>query len=230
MKDGIIDKPSEATKGGFQAIKKIEGILQPIKRVDPPEWMTGFGGKAPSDQARIDLEEAIILEMEEGEPEPELTGDKFHFFLSYAPKGKEKPNASGFFTRGFTKSAVELDAKRRGVSVEDGAMSNLYDTRVILEKQEVLLGKIKREGQEEKEDLYSTNFVFVADDDEASGVDMNDHVKTIILGCTKSAAKRAILLDNRAKRLPEYKEALDGDTLAELLGIEMVDGKFAEKE
>ena len=54
MTTDIIDRPEDASKGGFQAIKRVEGILQPLKRV-ASRFESGWGNKPPSDQVEIVL-------------------------------------------------------------------------------------------------------------------------------------------------------------------------------
>lgn len=231
MVDGeIIGKSTEATKGGFQAILKIEGVLQPTKRVKS-RFETGFGGKPAPDQAEIVLEEAVILKMEEGEPEPELKDDKFTTWMTYAQPGKVKPNVNTFFVKHFMKSGEELDAKRRGVEPKDGQLGNLHYTRVVLERQNRFLFKRPKEGGAEGEydETWKVDFVFV-DDTAGDSVDIKEHIKKLVLGKTAPAAKRDLIMDSRAKQHSEYRTALDDGTLAELLGLEVRDGKFAVKE
>ncbi len=228
MTEGIIGSSKEATKGGFQAIKKVEGVLQPIKRVPSVFKESRFHkDKEPNDQAEIKLTEALILEMEEGEPEPDLKDDTFTTWINYAAKGKEKPNVNTFFIKGFMKSGEILEAKLRGVKPEDGILSNLYGTRVTLERKSIpLFKKPKEDNPEEKEDVMGTGYVFV--DEEGGGESLIEHIKKLVLGMTPASAKRNLALDGQAKRHPEYKEALDAGTLDNLLGVKLVEGKFEE--
>ena len=229
MSEDIIGKSSEATKGGFQAIKKVEGILQSVKRV-PSKFETGFGGKPSPDQAEIILTEAIILEMEPGEPEPDLQDDTFRTWMTYAQKGKEKPNVNTFFVKGFVKSGEELDAKRRGVDAKEGIWKNLIDTRVILERKSVFLfKKPKADNPEEKEEFSKVDFVFCLDEESSSASNIEEHIKKLVTGQRKPAALRALNIDSRAKQYPQYIEALKNEKLAEMLWLEVVDGVFTEK-
>lgn len=234
MTEGIIGKSSEATKGGFRAIIEIEGDLCPVKRVPPPPEFTGWGNKPPSDQAEITLESAIIRKMEEGEPEPELQDDRFRTWMTYAGQGKPKPNANSFFAKYFVTSAQELDSKRRGVKLEDGDLHNIEGTRVILRRESKFIFKKRKEGTDpenpEYDEVYQENYVVVVDEEAGDDVNMDDHITGLVVGNVSSVAKRNLLMDARAKQHPEYKKALDDGSLAELLGLEVVDGKFTQKE
>ena len=226
MTTDIIDRPEDASKGGFQAIKRVEGILQPLKRV-ASRFESGWGNKPPSDQVEIVLEEAVILEMEEGEPMPELNEDRFTTWMTYAPPGKDKPSKNTFFVKGFCVAGIEL-AKARGK--EDGTWRDLVNTRIVLEQREVFLFKRRKEaGSEEFDEFNQTNYVPVECGEEQD--DINDYVRSKIVGLNPVAAKRAVLLDNRAKRYPEYKEAIDAGTICEKLGLmEDAEGIFREAE
>ena len=228
----IIGKSSEATKGGFKAVKRVEGTLLPIKRVPSrfTEEDSKFGVK---DQAEIVLEDALIVEMEPGEPEPELKDDRFVTWMTYAAPGKEKPNVNTFFVKHFMTSGEKLDAKRRGVGEKDGILSNVYGTRVVLERQNLFLFKKRKEGSDpdnpEYEEFFQDNYVIV-ECEEGGGADVAGQVKAQVLGNTLPTAKRNLLTSGLGRRFPEYKTALDNGTLAELLGLVVADGKFAEKE
>lgn len=239
---GIIGKSTEASKGGFSGIIAVEGTLQPIIRVPSRFTENRFKpGEPNADQAQIELTDAVICEMEEGEAEPELKDGKFTTWQGYAPPSKPKPNPSTFFVKGFMKSAEALDAKRRGVKEEDGMMPNLYGTRVRLQKKEVFLFKQPKPGQEgvAKEDLEydeksKTDFVVVeCGGDDSSPEDQDEYLRGKLNGLVKSAAKRAMLMDSKIKSRKDYKElvvALNEDTLADKLGMAVIGGKFAITE
>lgn len=226
MSDDLIFRSDEASKGGFQAIKKVTGILVSVKRMPSKfEETTDDEGRTrtPKDQAEVALEDALILEMDEGEPEPELKDGKFTYWMNYALPGKEKPHQNTFFVRGFLKSAEKL-AQERGIP--GGTYKDLFNTVVVLERQEIVLFKRKIEGSDDKEEITQANLVFASDDDASEGIAIVEHIKGLVLGLNKQAALRNLLMDNRAKRYPEYKDALANDTLAEMLGLEVIDGIF----
>jgi len=234
---GIIGKSSEASKGGFQGVLAVEGTLQPVKRVPSRFTENRFKpGEPNSDQAEITVTDAIITEMAEGESEPELKEGKFTTWMTYAPPNKPKPSASTFFVKGFMAYGEQLDAKRRGVAPEEGVLSNLYGTRILLKKEEVFLFKVPKPGQEgvAKEDLEydeksKVDFVPVEVGGDVTPEESDDYLRSKINGCVKSAAKRAMVMDTKIKSRKDYKDlvtALQDDTLAELLGGEFVGGKF----
>ena len=58
---------------------------------------------------------------------------------------------------------------------------------------------------------------------------MDEYVKKLILGCTKSNALRAVTLDAKAKSHPEYREAIgDGSILEKLTLTIGADGTYAD--
>lgn len=230
---GIISKSSEATRGGLQAVIEVEGILRRPVRTDPQKGMTGWGlnadgtAKAASDQAKVTLDEAEIIQMEEGEPEPDLKDGRFTFWMNYAPKGKERPHVNTFFVQGYLKSGEALDAKRRGVDVKDGNIENLYDTRCRLhhvkaeDKVLLLFKQPKEKGSDEKVSVYGTGFLFAEDGVGGTKEDIVDRARKLCLGKNIAAVKRIVMMDNKLKQLPEWKEAVDNGTIAEKLGLKV---------
>ena len=217
MSDEVIGSSGEATRGGFFAVRKVTGLFSELKRVDSkfdPE-QSKF---EPKDQVQVTLEDALILEMEEGEPEPELRDGKYVFWMNYAKKGQTKPHANTFFVKGFCKSAEEIQ-KARGKA--GGGWRDFLDQAIVLEKQSVLLFKRRKDGTDpdnpEYDEFYQEGFVFV--DETAAEGDLSEHVKELIVGKNKQAALRAVLTDNRAKRNPEYKEAINSGAICELVGV-----------
>jgi hypothetical protein len=221
----IVLKSTEATRGGFQAVLEVAGVLKSIERVDPPAGSTGFDGKGASDQAKVTLEDAEIIEMEVGEPEPDLKDHRYVFYMNYAKKGHDKPHQNTFFVQGFLKSGEALDAKRRNVNVSDGSLANLFNTRVNLRKvkkddKKVLLFRQPTEkGSDQKTDVYGEGYVFKEDDTAGGATSVADYARTLCIGKSLSALKRTFLLDAKIKQFPEYKEAADNGTIVELLHL-----------
>lgn len=219
----IIDRPEEASRGSFQAIKKLEGLFVDRTRVEG-KFEDEKGRKR--DQIKVDLEDVVILEMFEGEDEPDLEDGKFSFYLNYALAGKDKAHANTFYVKGFLTSAVAL-AKARGI--ENGSIPELLNTRVVMEYlPAVPLFKIKRkneEGEPEEEVVTGRGWVFSASGAD-EGIDIEEHIKSLVINANKSNALRLLMGDNRVKRDPQWKQALNDGTLADKLGITFVDGVF----
>ena len=221
---------SEAVSGGFRDILKIEGVLEDIN-VKPSKFEKGYGDKPARDQAEFVLHEAIILEMKPGAPEPDLQDDTFKTWQDYAPKGQLMASKHMFFGRYCLPSAEALDAKRRGVDVKEGRWENLKGTRVILEKVEKPMGKVPvdpKDPTSEKKEVFKTDFVFCLDEESSSATNIVEHIKKLVVGQKKPVALRALNIDSRAKQYPQYIEALKNEKLAEMLGLEVVDGIFME--
>jgi len=232
---GIIDRSDQAEKNIFNYIKRVEGILgQPERK--PSRFETGFNNKPSPDQVELVLEEATILEMEEGYDAPDLKDDRFVWWLTYAQPGKDKPSNGTFFVQGFCRSAEEV-MKAKGKP--SAGWRDLVGERVTLERQERLLFKRPRNAQdpepEEGEDptakipIYQSSLVFVTGDEDSGGVE--EYVKALVLGKNKVAAKRSLMLDGRAKKYPEYKAAIEDDSICEILGIAQDEnGVYVEAE
>ena len=235
MAEDIILRSYEASHGGFRSIKSIEGILQPVKRVPAPATWEKRGDKDNNDQVQIELEDAVIVEMEEGETEPDLQESKFKTWMGYAPPQQLKPSNASFFVRGFMKSGEKLAATRKGLTEEQLAampkeqrptVAELYGTRVRLTRKEVkLFDQKKPDGT--KEAKTATNFVI--EEASSGGGNIDDLARTLVLGKTIPAAKRELTLNPRTKRDNKYREALEAGTLAEMLGIQLAGGVFKVK-
>lgn len=225
MTQGIMGRSDEASKGQWNSIEKVRGLLVSVERVPPSEnASTDYG--PPKDQAEIVLEDAIILQMAEGEIEPELRDDRFVVKMNYAAKGKEKSHVNSFFTKGFCASAEEV-CKEMGNA--KGGWQDLVGSVVTLESQTLVLFQKKskdEDGEDVFEDITGTNYVFVADDGDG-GAGLDDHLRNLLVGKTPTAVTRALLMDARARRVPDIKTELKSGALAERLGLEVVDGVFA---
>lgn len=215
----LMGRSDEASKGAWQGILKVQGVLAPLERIPSGFETSSFGKGPPKDQAVITLEDAIILEMEEGEETPELKDDKFTFYLPYAAPGKEKAGESTFFTKGFCKSA-ELLCLVLGIA--GGGYKDLIGTVVTMESQAVLLFKQRsRETGEVEEVTGNPHFLFVGAGDE-SPEDTDDHLRGLMVGKNQAAALRAVMMDIKGKRLgtaAEIRAMFEDGSLAERLGL-----------
>lgn len=232
-----VENERELAVGGFQGIKKIRGLLVSINVEDPPEnWEN-----REKQVVAVKLEDCAVLEMFGDEEIFELRDGKFSFFITYAKEGN-KPHQASIYSKCWLASARELGK----------VPSEFIGKYITLEKQPRLLfqkplmeddgtGKkvvvLDEEGAKILEDVLAVDkdgrpnhFCFVADETVDSPA-VKEHVRTLLLkdgGLNEKAALRALLTDTKAKQFPTYKDALNAGTLAEELGLKVVDGKFTE--
>lgn len=229
MVDDLIGRSSEASKGGFQGILKLQGLLASVERKPSSFETSSFGTGPPKDQAEVVLEDTIILEMEEGEPEPDLTDDKFTFWMNYAAPGKPKAHQNTFFVKGFCASA---EAVQKEMGNAEGGYKDFIGTVVTLERQRVFLFKRpSKEEEGEDEEFYSENFVFASGGDE-SPEDMDDHLRGLMVGKNQAATLRAVMMDVKGKRLgsaAEIRTMFTDGSLAKRLGLERDEEDEASK-
>jgi len=218
MGEGIIGKSSQAAKSAFSSIDEIEGILQAPTRIKNKFGEFDDNGKVRPDQAEIKLTDALILKMEEGVEEPELKDGVFTTWINYAPPGKD-PSGRSFFVKGFLKSGEALDAKRRSVDIKEGDIANVYGTRVRLVKAtiELFTPKPKPGSDEVPEVVSATNFI--VDELGGSAEDIGDHILKLVDGKNIPMATKALMMDARAKRNTQYKDAISNGSLDKLLPV-----------
>lgn len=207
----FITNTKEATKGGFQAILKIRGLFELPTRV--PSKFTNSDGSPGNDQIEVTLKDPVILEMEEGEAEPELKDGKFTWWMGYAKPGAKAAHKNTFYIRGFLTS-IE-NAKE--------TLPGLVGRYTTWERKDVDLGFKNKEGNP----VSGRNFVYCAEQT-ADSPDIVAHIKTLVVGLNEAAVMRNLVMDARSKQFPEYKDALNAGTLAEKLGLKFVDGVFTE--
>lgn len=211
--EGMVFKSSEASKGAFQGIKMLRGLLVDIDRV-AGKVFEGQEGKTPKDQAQIKLEDVAILEMEEGEEEPELKEGKFTIWMPYAQPGK-KPHKNSLWIKGFVASAEKL-----------GKTPIEFKGEYITLAREPIHLFTNEAGESVDYDCW----VFAEDEASAGSGDILGHVQKLIIGNNKSTAMRNLLTNARAKQYPEYRQAITNGTHEEELGVVLVDGKYQAKE
>jgi hypothetical protein len=239
-------RSDEASKGSYQSIKKIRGILQPLKRV--PSKFKNDEGEPGNDQAEVTLLDAEILEMFEGEAAPELPDGKFTFWLNYAPPKAAKAHENTFYNRGFVMSAESLVAAKLGVVKDylEWAGKKIAERREIMVKspaigtavpasfnQLVTLEYVTKESKRvvlfkdrKKKDaagneplVYGQGFIFVGSETDAKGIE--DHIKSLIVGKTPALSLKAVLMDARAKHQEDYVQAAREGKLHEKLGLKL---------
>lgn len=224
----FVESSKEARHGGFRGIKKIRGLLVSIKKVPPRFAESDYG--EPKEQIEFTLEDALILEMFPGEEEFELKDNLFTGWVPYAVEGKA-PHINSGYMKCWVASAEKLGKKP----------SEFIGQYVTLEKIPTVLFKQPKLGEDKKPlldedgkkiyvEVSADNvFCFVADET-ADSKNTREYVRDLISGLNEKAALRRLLTDIRAKQFPEYKEALNSGTLADMLELVLVDGKFQEPE
>ena len=227
MTTGFVETSAGASRGGFQGIKKIRGVLSEIKKVPPRFTDSDYG--APKEQIEFTLEDAEILEMFPGEDEFELKDGKYTGWITYAEVGKS-PSANSAYIKCWVASAEKLGKKP----------TDFIGQVVVLDKVDTLLFKKPKFGDDKKPILDAegkkvmeeirTNRVFgFAGEESAGSTDNKTYVTNALVGLNQKAALRKLLTDPKTKQFPEYKAKLADGTLAEYLGLTIVDDKFALK-
>ena len=221
------DNPEEASKGGFQGIKKIRGILAKMERVDPRFTDTKYG--KPKDTIEVTLTNAAVLEMANKEEEPELRDNEFKFWIPYAEPGVEKPSANSIFTKCWAATALEAYKKRA---------SELQGEYVTLERRRVVLFKtdkgednkplpLNEDGSKQYREVATDKYFCFVPDVEDSG-DYTEQIIAKVLGKPEKVAARAVLMDGKVQQHPEFRDAVRTGTLAQLLGLELKDGVYTK--
>ena len=207
-----------AVESGIKAILEIEGTL-----LKPTKEASTFEG-ANIDQLKLQLADAVILKMVEGAEQPELKDNIFTQWLKYGKNGAQAPVKGTFLVKHFLPDAEKLYAKLTNAPVIPGTLMNLVGQRVRWVRLDVPYTiKDKVTGEEKKG--ISSHYTFALDI--MTPEDIKTHVKKLVVGKNETAAKRALVMDAVAKTHPEYKAALDNNTLTDTLGITQVDGVFA---
>jgi len=223
----FVESTKEASRGGFQGIKKIRGLLTEMKRVPPPEgWGSDYG--EPKDQIKFTLEDAAILEMFPGEEEFELKDNKFVGMVPYAVEGKN-PHSNSSYMKCWVASAERMGKKP---SEFIGQYVTLEKIPVVLFKQGIR-GEDKKplldeDGQKIYKEVETTNTFSFVPDETSDSENIKDYIRDLVSGLNQKATLRKLLVDPKAKQFPEFKEALQDGTLAKMLNLALEDDKFVE--
>jgi len=212
--DGIISGSAEATAVGFKAVQKVTGLFASLTRKESK--FKNEDGSPSKDQVELSIEDAIILEMQGGQPIPELKEDRFVDWMPYANKDEQPTKQSGF-VRGFVKSAEKLQETQKN----PGKGWREYLGQIItLEKKELTWTFNKGTDKEEVKTALVWHFVDNEDLSEA----LDDYVVKTIAGKTPQMAARDLMLDTRTKNNVELRNTVKAGQPA--AGLEVVDGKY----
>lgn len=226
----ITQRTSEASRGGFQNIKKVRGLLVSVKDVPPPE-----GWETDKLQIKGEMEDAVILERFEEGDDFELKDGKFTWYWGYGltPEDAETRNSPQYSP--WMKGAV-ASAEKMGTIPEKmvGSVVTIDKQRVVLfstrPKKDADGNDIEKgeDGKYPKVDVTQEIFVFVPDEG-ADSENFKDYAAEQLVGLGQKAAKRKLITDTRLKQMFELKDKLNDGTLAEYLDLDIVDGKFVKK-
>lgn len=228
MTQDFIDSSKEASKGGFQGIKKVRGLLSKMERVPSKFTESDFG--PPKDQIEVTLEDAAVLEMSSNEELMELKEGKFTFWIPYAPPGKVEAAENSIYTKCWIETAEALGSTPK----------KLIGEYVTLERKPVELFKTDKDeankplGTDEKgnkiyKHIVVDKYFTFANEQTVDSPDVVESIKGIVVGKNKTAALRALVTDPLAKQFPDYKEALSAGTLGEMLGLKLnAEGVFED--
>jgi hypothetical protein len=214
----FVESTKEASRGGFQGIKKIRGLLVKLEKVDPPEsW------DSKKQLIEASMEDTAVLEMFPNEEQFDLKDGKFKFSVPYAEEGKT-PNKNTIYMKVWVASAEKLGKKP----------SEFIGQYVTLDKLPILLFSKPKVGEDKKpildangkkvmEDVLAVDstgrpnhFSFVGDETTTS-VNVRDYARKRLNGLNQKSALRELILDPQLKQYPEYKEAHNNGTLATML-------------
>lgn len=226
----ITQRTSEASRGGFQNIKKVRGVLTTLKDVPPPE-----GWETDKLQIKGEMEDAVILERFEEGDDFELKDGKFTWYWGYSLTPEDAEVRSSPQYSPWMKGAV-ASAEKMGTVPE-----RLVGSVVTIDKQSVVLFSRRpkkdddgndipkgEDGKYPKVDIVQEIFVFVPDEG-ADSENFKTYAAEQLVGLGKQAAKRKLITDTRLKQMPELKDKLGDGTLADYLDLDVVDGKFTGK-
>ena len=225
----FIESSDEASRGGFQGIRKIRGLLVGMKRIPPRFTESAFG--EPKEQIEFVLDDAVILEMFPGEDDFELKDNRFTGWVSYAVAGKT-PHANSAYMKCWVASAEKMGKKP---SEFIGEYVTFEKLPTVLFKQPELGEDKKPLLDEEGRKIYrevSTDKVWCfVPDEEADSENVRAYIRNLVCGLNQKAALRKLLIDSKAKQFPEYKEALNNGTLADMLELQVsFSGIFVKPE
>lgn len=231
----FVESTAQASRGGFQGIKKVSGVLMDLELVDAPEtWST------KKKQIKVTLADAKVLEMFPGEDAFEIK-DNFTFFVPYAEEGKT-PNANSIYMRVWVASAEALGESLFGKKMKpsefkgqvvtlDKVAIKLFDAPKVDENKKPIIGE---DGKKIMEAVYAVDqngrpnhFSFVKEE-KSSDQSVKDYVKLLVAGLNAKAALRQLMLDSKTKNYSELKDSLSASPteFAKFIGMTYVDEKF----
>jgi hypothetical protein len=200
----IVESAEEAGISGFQAVKKVRGLLTKLE-VKDSKFKDAKTGNIPQ-QIEVTLNDAEILEkFPNAIGEVELKDDKFVTWIKYSKQKGAPPHGSSPYMRVWVASAKKLYGK---------SPTELVGTVVVLEQMEQSF---------KDENDKPIKFKFWGFSTAEGEAPINDYIKGLVVGLNQQAALRTLMMDARAKQHPEFATAQQNGELAEKLGLVVVD-------
>jgi hypothetical protein len=203
----------EIVPSGIKDINTIKGLVTSVDLVPAPATWTESQGKI---FCEVKLDESIIIKTISGK-DPDQSCIKEGKFSILYPYGKgvieadeyigDEPSSSGAYIKALANSAARIG------------------TTQTFQKIEIIFGKDKKTG----EPIKSSNYFAIVASEKAEDTSVIEYVKAKVTGLTKKAAFKEIMMDDRIKQFPIYKEKFNDGTLADALGLIIVDEKFVVK-
>jgi hypothetical protein len=217
VQDDLNLDSSKVVESGLKAVLEIEGTFaKPFKKPST------FGGT----QLECTLDDAVIIKLSPGAEMPELKDNKFTQWLKYSAKeGALSPASGTFLAKHFIPDGEKLYAKLTNSPVVPGTLMKLVGQRV---RWVLLVETLKLKDKETGATKEVTMKYYTFSTDIMTETDVKEAIKKLVLGKNAKAAKRELMMDSLGKSHPEYKAALDDGTLADKLGIKVVDDVFVE--
>ena len=214
--EGIVTKSKDASLGSWRSVLKFSGTLVGVKNIGVPPK-----SQFEKEMLELSFENATILQMREGEDAPELKDGKYTVRVGYAKKG-HKPHKNSFYIQHFIDSAEKLCNAR---NIPEGGLAELINTDIVMEYKDNV--EISKHGGGDTGDdpLTSSGWVFALDG-AGKQEPIEEAVKREILGKNKAQALRAIVSNFRTNADPQWRQALNDGTIAEKLGVKLVEGVF----
>lgn len=241
-----VEDEKQLAIGGFQGIKKFRGLLVAIDVQDPPDnW-----DNQERQVVKVDTEESVVLEMFGDEEIFDLKDGKFSFYIPYTEAGKN-PHQNSIYGRCWMGSAKELGKKPSefigSYCTFEKQPRLLFDKYI---KESDLSGEVdyvlddegNKKTKEIKGETYflvhiravnqaglPNHFCFVGDES-ADSENIKEYARDKLVGLNQKAALRKLLVDVKLKQFKEFRDKHNAGTLAEYLGLVIVEDKYQKPE
>lgn len=212
----FIESSKEAARGGFSNIKTVRGDVIDMGVVDPPETWT-----SRDKVFKVSLKNAVILERFDPDDDFELKNGEFSFTYTYAVEGK-RPTHVGPYMRCLVMPLEKIGKKPSQLIGAGPVTFSKIPTEAGFSAVD------RNSNSKEKKPVIYTNYFVPVEPDGADNADTLVYIRSGVAGKNLKQALRWLIMDERAKNLPEFKDALNAGVLAEKLGLSLVNDVFEE--